>query len=124
MAGATRARERIFIGFGIAMTIAFVWAASNPLPGKVLAAFSWSALWLYAAHYAAHFAAFATYAVVWSLGLPRVRPVVLACAVIAFGFLHEAYEIQGHSHGFELDDAIVDALGAIAGLAARELRRS
>jgi len=29
--------------------------------------------------------------------------------------MHEAYEIVGHVHGFELVDAIIDGMGAIVG---------
>jgi hypothetical protein len=43
--------------------------------------------------------------------------------IVAFGFIHEAFEIRGHAHGFELYDAIIDGAGAIAGtLSARFTR--
>ena len=35
---------------------------------------------------------------------------------MAFGFAQEAIEILGHAHGFELADALVDALGTGFGI--------
>ena len=96
------------------MAVGFVWAASLPAAGKIV-----TPAW----HYAAHFAAFSVYSAVWVLGLPRVSPLAVTAAVVAFGFAHEAYEILGHDHGFELDDALVDAAGAILGALGNPTRR-
>ena len=67
-------------------------------------------------HYIAHFLTFAVFGAVWTLGLPKASPLHVAAGAVAFGFMHEAYEIAGHVHGFELVDAIVDAMGAIVGI--------
>jgi len=42
--------------------------------------------------------------------------IALAVPLVASGFAHEAYEIAGHVHGFELYDALTDAAGAVAGV--------
>ncbi|HET7361957.1 MAG TPA: hypothetical protein VFJ70_00155 [Burkholderiales bacterium] len=97
------------------MALFLLWAAAQPEIGKVR-----GHLW----HCLVHAVVFALLAAVWALGLPRVPIIPIAGAIVLFGFAHEWYEIRGHAHGFELDDAIVDAFGAIAGAAvARLLRR-
>jgi len=85
-----------------------VWIASAPITGDVLP--DWYI------HYPAHFCTFAALAIVWTLGLPRASAMALAVPLVAFGFVHEAYEIVGHVHGFELYDALTDAAGAVAGI--------
>ena len=52
----------------------------------------------------------------WRCGLPRVPAFIVSLAVIAFGFAHEAIEVVGHAPAYELGDAVVDAIGAIAGV--------
>ncbi|HSQ02646.1 MAG TPA: hypothetical protein VLN59_01345 [Burkholderiales bacterium] len=109
-------QERIFISLGTAMVAWLVWIASAPITGDV---FDNSYT-----HYPAHFAAFAALAITWCLGLPRASVAVLAVPLVAFGFVHEAYEVVGHVHGFELYDALTDAAGAVAGIGcARALLR-
>jgi len=68
-----------------------------------------------APHDLLHVAAYAILALAWVHGLPRVPAFVVALAVAAFGVLHEALEIAGHSHAFEPSDAIMDAVGAALG---------
>ena len=58
---------------------------------------------------------FGALAFAWVLGVPRVPTLVVALAVIAFGFAHEGIEILGHAHHYELHDAIVDGIGAVGG---------
>jgi hypothetical protein len=89
---------------GAAIVAWLLWIASAPFEGGV---FDNSYT-----HYPAHFAAFAALAITWCLGVPRARIVVLAVPLVAFGFVHEACEILGHVHGFELYDALADAAGA------------
>lgn len=47
-----------------------------------------------------------------------VRPAVhIAIFVATIGAIHEATEIVTHSHAFETEDAIVNAIGALIGVA-------
>ncbi len=103
-----KSQERIFISLGTAIVACLLWIASAPFEGGV---FDNSYT-----HYPAHFAAFAALAITWCLGFPRARIVVLAVPLVTFGFIHEAFEILGHVHGFELYDALADAAGAVAGV--------
>ena len=48
--------------------------------------------------------------------MPRVPVSMVALGVIGFGFLHEAIEIFGHSHPYEMEDVAIDASGALTGL--------
>ncbi len=98
-----RSWEKSFLAAGTAMAIALMWAASQPGTGKIFLG-----MW----HYAAHFATFALFGAVWSLGLPMIGMTAIVAGVVTFGFLHEAYEIVGHAHGFEFYDAIVNGFAA------------
>jgi hypothetical protein len=75
-----------------------------------------------------HATVFAVFTFAWMLGLPRVSVLWIAPVILVFGFLHEAIEIVGHGHRFELRDALDNAAGtiagALAGLAARRPRIS
>ena len=35
--------------------------------------------------------------------------------ICSFGFLQEFIEVFGHAHTFELNDAVIDSIGAIVG---------
>src|SRR6185369_16753973 len=70
-----------------------------------------------------HASAFAVFTFTWMLGLPRVSVLWIVLVVIAFGFLHEAIEIIGHHHRFELRDALSDAVGTIIGAIAGSMAR-
>jgi len=102
-------RTRVFRTVGIAMAIGLFWAAWKPEAGEVFGGHDWL-------HYFAHFSVFAAFASVWTLGLPRIPTFAIAIGVVAFGFLHETFEITGHVHAFESTDALVDALGATVGV--------
>jgi VanZ family protein len=67
-------------------------------------------------HWGAHLASFAMLAFLWRCGLARVPVLAIGLGVVAFGFAHEAIEIIGHAHDYELADAAVDAIGAIIGV--------
>jgi hypothetical protein len=67
-------------------------------------------------HDLAHLASFAVLAIVWSFAYPRLPLLLVVLPVAALGFVQEAIEIVGHGHPFEFSDAIVDALGAVAGV--------
>jgi len=70
-----------------------------------------------AMHWAAHLAAYALIAFAFGLGWPK-RPVVqIAVFVAAIGIVHETTEIITHSHLFETEDALVNAVGALIGVA-------
>jgi len=93
---------------GAAMAIGLLWAAWKPSTGEIFDR-HWS-------HYSAHFTVFAAFAMIWARGLPGLGAVTIASGVVGFAFAHEAVEILGHSHGFELVDACVDAVGAGVGV--------
>lgn len=101
--------ERVSLSIGVAMVIWLIWVALSPVQTVVLEGPY--------RHYIAHCSVFVVLAIAWTCGLPRVRSVVLAIAVIVFAFVHETIEIFGHMHAFELYDAIVDSIGAVAGVA-------
>ena len=68
-------------------------------------------------HWVAHFAAYALIAFAFGLGWPLRRALHLAVLVAAIGVIHESSEIFTHSHAFEAEDAIVNAIGALVGVA-------
>ena len=70
-----------------------------------------------ALHWVAHLGAYALIACAFGLGWP-LRPAALVAAfVAAIGAIHEGSEIFTHSHVFETADAIVNAIGALIGVA-------
>ncbi len=108
--GMTRSnRERLFLALGILMTVALMWLALRPVQAAQFA--GWYR------HYPAHFAAFAAFAIVWTLALPEAPLPAIVGAIAVFGFFHEACEIVGHAHGFEIADALMDGAGTIVGAA-------
>jgi VanZ family protein len=73
-------------------------------------------------HYFAHFASFAIIAVSYARALPRTSLFIVACLAVAIGGLHELYQLLTPQHDAELDDFLVNAVGAICGtLASRTL---
>lgn len=70
-----------------------------------------------AMHWVAHLAAYALIAFAFGLGWPKQPAVQIAALVAAIGAIHEATEIITHSHIFEIEDAIVNATGAMIGVA-------
>lgn len=107
--------ELPFIATGIAMAIGLFIVGAEPRMGLLLPG-AW--------HYPGHFVAFAFFGAVWRLGLPRTAAFQIAVGAIAFGFLHEAYEMSGHVHGFEFIDAVVDGIGAVVGVSSAALATS
>src|SRR5207245_9965970 len=67
-------------------------------------------------HLRAHLVSFAVFALAWRWSLPRVPVSVVALGVMGFAFLHEAIEIFGHRHPYEMQDVAIDASGAVLGL--------
>ncbi len=91
------------------MTVALMWVALQPVHGTQFA--EWYR------HYPAHFAAFAALAIIWTFAFPGVPLPAIIGAIVAFGFFHEACEIIGHAHQFEIADALMNGAGAIVGAA-------
>lgn len=90
----------------IALTIILLWASVVPITGEFAAKH----------HRSAHLISYAILAVAWRGALEHMPTWVVALVVIGFGFLQEGIEVFGHAHRFELDDALIDALGAIMGV--------
>jgi hypothetical protein len=106
--------KRIFLAGAVALTVVLLWASISPRASEVAAV---------GPHWLPHLASFGALAFAWAMGVPRAPTLIVALAVIAFGFAHEAIEIVGHAHGYELRDAIVDGIGGVAGaLLARVVR--
>ena len=91
----------------IALTIALLLAAVMPSAGQVFGG---------ELHRGAHLISFAALALAWRWALPRVPTTMVALGVIGFAFFHEAIEIFGHGHPYEMEDALIDASGALIGL--------
>ncbi len=72
-------------------------------------------------HWVAHFSAYALIAFVFALGWPQRSAVTIVILVAVIGVLQETSEIITHSHGFETADAVVDAFGALIGVAIHRL---
>lgn len=87
------------------MTLIVLWAGIHPGAGEALGS-AW--------HTPAHLVAFALVALAWGYALPTVPRWAIWAGLATFGFLHEAMEIATHHHPFELEDAVVDAIGALA----------
>jgi VanZ family protein len=67
-------------------------------------------------HWVAHLAAYAMIAFSYCHGWPQRPAVQIAAFVAAVGAIHEVTEIITHSHGFETEDAIINAIGALIGV--------
>ena len=65
----------------------------------------------------AHLAAYALIAFTFSLGWPQRPAAHLVVLVAAVGAIHEITEIITHSHAFEANDVVINALGALIGVA-------
>jgi hypothetical protein len=68
-------------------------------------------------HLMAHLAAFALIAFAFGLGWQRMQATYIVLIVASIGFVHELTEIITHSHPFETQDAVIDAIGALIGVA-------
>lgn len=91
----------------LGMTAALVVVSVVPSAGPTLSSQS---------HWVAHFAAFAAFGAAWTRGLPQIPSLIVTLATVAFASVHEAIEIVGHSHGYEMADVAADAVGAMAGI--------
>jgi len=98
--------KRSFLAGAVALTAILLWASVSREASELAAV---------GPHWLPHLVSFAALAFAWALGVPRAPTLLVALAVIAFGFAHEAIEILGHAHGYELADAIVDGIGAACG---------
>jgi VanZ family protein len=68
-------------------------------------------------HLVAHLAAYALIAFTFGLGWPQRPPAHLVVFVAAIGAIHEITEVLTHSHAFETNDVVVNAIGALIGVA-------
>jgi hypothetical protein len=109
--------RRTAFACAIALTVLVFVAGFVPSTGSIFRGSS---------HWFAHLVSFAVLGFAWKRALPRASAVFVALGVIAFGFIHEAIEIAGHAHTYELRDAIVDSVGAAVGVIVAQLaaRRS
>jgi hypothetical protein len=89
------------------MTAALVVVSVVPSVGPMLSNHS---------HWVAHLAAFAALGAAWTRGLPQISSLIVTPAIVAFASVHEAIEIVGHLHGYEMGDVAADAIGAMAGV--------
>ena len=68
-------------------------------------------------HWIAHLAAYALIAFAFGLGWSLRPAAYMVALVAAIGAMHEFTEIITHSHAFETEDVIVNAIGAMIGVA-------
>ncbi len=68
-------------------------------------------------HWLAHVAAYALIAFAFGLGWSLRPAAYMVALVAAIGAMHEFTEIITHSHTFETEDVIVNAIGALIGVA-------
>ena len=68
-------------------------------------------------HWVAHLAAFALIALSFGLGWQKMPAAYIVLIVASIGFVHELTEIITHNHPFETQDAVIDAIGALIGVA-------
>ena len=99
--------RRVSLFCAIALTIALLVASVMPSAGQAFGG---------ELHRRAHLVSFAVLALAWRWALPRVPVSMVALGVVGFAFLHEAIEIFGHRHPYELGDVAIDASGALIGL--------
>lgn len=69
-----------------------------------------------AMHWVAHLATYALIAFASGLGWPQRPAAHIAAVVATIGAIHEITEIITHSHGFEIEDAVVNTIGALIGV--------
>jgi VanZ family protein len=82
-------------------------------PGTVIASEVW--------HDLAHVAALAAIAFAYSRGLPRLHWLWIVVLVAVLGGVHELSQKLTSAHDAELDDVLLDALGALLGAASARL---
>jgi len=99
--------RRVSLFCAIALTIALLLAGVMPSAGQAFGG---------DLHRKAHLISFAALALAWRWALPRVPAWMVALGVIGFAFFHEAIEIFGHGHPYEMEDVLIDASGAVIGL--------
>jgi hypothetical protein len=91
----------------IALTILLLWAAVALSVGEAFAANH---------HRSAHLISYAILALTWRVAVAQIPTWIVTLFVIGFAVIHEGIEIFGHAHPYEIDDAFIDAIGAIIGV--------
>jgi len=104
--------RRASLTCAIALTIALLWISFVTSDGQSFAVKH---------HRSAHLISFAILAFTWRVALPRLPASIVTLLIIGFGFLQEGIEVFGHVHPFELNDALIDAVGAIIGVLSASL---
>lgn len=92
----------------IALTVFLFVVGSFPAAGKAFPGVM---------HWLAHFATYAVIAFSYGLGWHKQPAMLVAGFVAALGAIHEYSEIFTHEHTFEIADALVNAIGAVVGVA-------
>ena len=69
-------------------------------------------------HWVVHLCYYALIAFTLGLGWQKMQATHIALIVAGVGVVHELTEIITHSHHFETEDAIVNAIGALTGAVA------
>ena len=72
-------------------------------------------------HWIAHIAAYALIAYAFGLGWPQWPALLIVASVAAIGAIHEVTEIITHSHALEAEDAIVNTIGVVIGVAIQRI---
>jgi hypothetical protein len=99
--------RRVFLFCAIALTIALLLAGVMPSAGQAFGG---------DLHRRAHLISFAVLALAWRWAVPQVSTSIVALGVVGFAFFHEAIEIFGHGHPYEMEDVVIDACGALTGV--------
>ena len=106
--------RRVSLFCAIALTIALLVASVMPSAGQAFGG---------ELHRRAHLISFAVLALAWRWAVPQVPASLVALGVIGFAFFHEAVEIFGHGHPYEMEDVAIDASGALIGLILAQLAK-
>src|SRR3989442_7851696 len=91
--------RRVSLFCAIALTIGLLVAGVMPSAGQAFGG---------ELHRRAHLVSFAVLALAWRWSLPRVPVSMVALGVIGFAFLHEAIDVFGHGHPYEMEDVAID----------------
>lgn len=99
--------KHVYLACGVGLTAILLWAGVSRSASEVFSSGP--------PHWLPHFVSFAALGFAWVGGLPRAPVLGVLLGVVVFGFGHEAIEIIGHAHAYELADALVDGAGAAFG---------
>ena len=66
-------------------------------------------------HFVAHLFTYALIAFLLGMGWQKLQVIIVAAVVASIGCIHEVTEIITHSHGLEMRDVVINAIGAVIG---------